>query len=338
MTNKRSPTTKDIALLKQLHDQNQLALATEFQRDSVWPSTAKAYLIDTILNDRPIPLLFLQRVSSAQTGRPGYAVIDGQQRLRAIFDFIDDRFRLTQSDKKAPYYNQKYSELDQEYKEAIDAYDLPVQELTGYTEPDIKDVFVRMNKYVVKLSPQELRHAKGTGRFSDFVERIGSWNYWRANRIITNQQRKRMRAVEFAAELTILLIEGAQDKKAAIDLYYGRYRARFPRGSWVESRLKEYIEWLKKALPDLPETRFRSATDYYSLIGAIHDATDLGSQISRLDAAGAGERLRQFSKRTRQAEPTGDPARYLAAASRQTDNIQPRTTRIEILKKLIARR
>src|SRR5436853_3871836 len=106
--NKRSPTTKDVALLRQLHDQGQLSLAPEFQRNSVWPHAAKAYLIDTILNDRPIPLLFLQRISSAQTGKPGFSVIDGQQRLRAIFEFIDNRFRLTQSDKKSPFYNQKF--------------------------------------------------------------------------------------------------------------------------------------------------------------------------------------------------------------------------------------
>jgi len=109
---KRTPTTKDIGLLKQLHDQGQLVLAPEFQRNSVWPRAAKAYLIDSILNDRPIPLLFLQRISSAQTGRLGYAVIDGQQRLRAIFDYIEGRFKLTESDKRARFYNLKYADLD----------------------------------------------------------------------------------------------------------------------------------------------------------------------------------------------------------------------------------
>ena len=73
---KRTPTTKDVALLRQLFDQNQIVLKPEFQRDSVWPRAAKAYLIDTILNDRPISLLYFQRMTSAQTGRPSYAVID----------------------------------------------------------------------------------------------------------------------------------------------------------------------------------------------------------------------------------------------------------------------
>src|SRR5215208_5704465 len=77
--------------------EGELELAPEFQRNSVWPPRAKAYLIDTILSDRPIPLFFFQETRSAQTGRPMWAVIDGQQRLRAIFEFLDDHVRLSQT-------------------------------------------------------------------------------------------------------------------------------------------------------------------------------------------------------------------------------------------------
>jgi hypothetical protein len=191
-----------------------------------------------------------------------------------------------------------------------------------------------MNKYVVKLAPQELRHTR-TGKFSEFVEKLGKWDYWKNNRIVTSAQRKRMRAVEFAAELTILLIEGPQDKKSAIDLYYIQYRNAFRKGPWVEARLKQYIDWLAHALPELPRLRYRSATDFYSLIGALHEASDNGDRLVRLEAAITGERLRKFSRKTRQKNPTGEAARYVAAASRQTDNIQPRTTRIEILRDVI---
>jgi Protein of unknown function DUF262 len=209
---KRTPTTKDVALLHQLFDQDQIELAPEFQRNSIWTRSAKAYLIDTILNDRPIPLLYFQRMTSAQTGKPKYAVIDGQQRLRAILEFLNDRFRLVES-KNKQYRGKKFSELAQRFKDQILDYDLYVQELFGYTEADIRDTFVRMNKYVVKLAPQEIRHAEHKGKFSNFVERIGTWDVWKKQRIFTPKQIKRMRAVEFVAELSILLLEGPQDKK-----------------------------------------------------------------------------------------------------------------------------
>src|ERR1700737_2048951 len=151
---KRSPTTKDIALLHQLHKSGQLTMTSEFQRNAVWPSKAKAYPIDTILHDQPIPIFFLQRSTSPQTGLNTYTVVDGQQRLRAIFDYLDDRFRLSQS-RGESYYNKRFSSLPTESKEQIRNYDLVVDELSGHTEAEIRDMFVRMNRYVVPLFPQD---------------------------------------------------------------------------------------------------------------------------------------------------------------------------------------
>lgn len=333
---KRSPTTKDIALLWQLYQNGQLILAPEFQRNSVWPRPAKAYLIDTILSDRPIPIFFLQRIALAQTGRPAYTVIDGQQRLRAIFEFLEDRFRLSQS-KGKPFYNKRFSELPTDLQAQIYNYDLRIEELSGYTEPDIRDMFVRMNRYVVKLSPQELRHARAEGEFHDFVERLGRWDFWRAEKVFSVQQIQRMRAVEFVAELTVLLIEGPQDKKSAIDLYYGQYMRRFSAKTSVESRLKTYLDWIKLVLPDLSKRRFRKPVDLYSLIGALDLVSDTGRTLSKLHIKKASEALNEFEARTRAREPSGDAARYVVAASRQTDNIKPRMTRIEILAKLLSR-
>lgn len=335
---KRSPTTKDISLLYQLYQQGQLFLAPEYQRENVWPNQAKAYLIDTILNDRPIPLLFFQRVTSAQTGRPAYSVIDGQQRLRAIFEFFEDRFRLTQSDKKAPYYKKRFSDLPRSLQEQIYNYDLTVEELSDYSDTEIRDMFARMNRYVVKLSKQELRHAKQTGKFSDFVDRVGKWDFWRAEQVFSRTQLKRMRQVEFAAELTILLAEGPQDKKSSIDLYYGQYQEAFPQERTVEKSLKDYLAWTKGAIPNLPKSRFRKPVDLYSLIGALHRIKGDRPSLRHLDPKSAGERLSKFEDETKLKEKIpANVAKYLIAASRQTDNILPRNTRIAILSDVIVR-
>lgn len=334
MPEKISVTPKDIALLYQLYQDTQLTLASEFQRDNVWPLVAKAYLIDTILANRPIPPLFFQRSVSAQTGRTVYTVVDGQQRLRAIFEFLENRFVLSQS-KGKPYYRKKFEALTENQKREILNYDLTIEELSGYTEADIIDMFDRMNRYVVRLSHQELRNAKEKGAFRDFVDHISKLAFWTEARIFSENQRRRMRVQEFVAELTILLVEGPQDKKKAIDLYYGEYRDSFPAGHSVESRLKSYLQCITTALPELRTHRFRKPVDLYGLVGAVDEVSQQGKKLRAITPRSAGDALRAFEARTLAAEPTGEAAKYVLAASRQTDNIGPRKTRIEILALII---
>jgi hypothetical protein len=298
----------------------------------VWPRPAKAYLLDTILANRPIPQLFIQRYASAQTGRPSYRVIDGQQRLRAIFEFLDDRFSLSKSSTHGP--GKKFSQLPERLREQILNYDFTIDELSGYSDSDIRDLFVRMNKYVVRLSPQELRHAREEGAFYEFVEHLGQMDIWREKRIFTPTQLRRMRSVEFSAELAILLIEGPQDKKAAVDLYYGEYRERFPAAKKVEKRLLGYFDWIEEALPELEKSRFRKPVDLYALIGAL-DGTKSRDGNVPLDAVTTGERLLDFERMLGRKRPSAEASRYLLAASRQTDNLRPRLTRIAVLSRVI---
>lgn len=330
-SSKRSPTTKSVGLLRQLFKSNQLDLAPEFQRNNVWPSAAKAYLIDTILEDKPIPIIFIRRELSAQTGQHTYSIIDGQQRLRAIFQFLDNRLRLTQS-KGRSYFRKNFRELSLEQQARILDYDLIVEELSGYPDEQVDDMFARINKYNVRLNQQELRHAKAEGAFHEFATRVGDWPVWKDKRIFSPQQIKRMRAVEFAAELAMLMIEGPQDKKARIDVYYNEYyKAEFAEAPEIQQRLRAYLNWIERALPQLGTTRFRKSVDLYSLIGALDYLSDDGQNLGKLDPKKLGRALIAFDKKTKLKEPTGSVGRYVAAASRQTDNLTPRQTRIDVL-------
>ena len=146
-----------------------------------------------------------------------------------------------------------------------------------------------------------------------------------------------MRHVEFAAELTILIVEGPQDKKSAIDLYYVQYKDSFPAAKLVEKHLKEYMMWIKQAIPNLARTRFRKPVDLYSLIGALHRISSLQGGIGRIKPKEAGKRLCEFEERLKVRERlSGDAMKYVIASSQQTDNVTPRTTRINILDNIIS--
>lgn len=334
---KTMPTTKDISLLYKLYKEGQLSLAPEFQRSAVWPKRAKAYLIDTILNEKPIPQLFFQRIIDSNTGRPKYEVIDGQQRLRAVFEFIEGEFPLIES-KNSEFLNKKFNELSTNLRERILNYDFVIQELHGYKEEDIRDTFIRMNRFVVKLSPQELRHAKFRGVFKEFVEKIAGWGFWKSHKIFTQSQIKRMKHVEFMAELVILLVEGPQDKKQSIDLYYGQYASSFPEAKFVEKKLKRYIDFIEKILPNIENTRFKKMADFYSLVGALRQLEVKGIKLTKLDVESAGKLLVKMDQELRRRPVPIHLSDYYFAASRQTDNIKPRMTRINTIVDLLSSR
>ncbi len=335
MASKKTTTTKDVGLLIQLRDNKQLSLAPEFQRNAIWPRPAKAYLIDTILTDRPIPLLFFARSINAQTGKTEYEVIDGQQRLRAVFEYVENRFRLTESDQKSPWYGYRWRDLPPELREKLLNYDFVVEELSGYADEDIHDMFRRMNRYVVPLNAQEQRHAVESGKFKDFIEEVGSWPFWIQSRIFSRNAADRRRTDEFAAELAILLIEGPQDKKNTIDLYYTAYRDEFALADDLRQRLIAYTEFIDTNLPNFSTMQIRRPVNFYALIGAIDAVTNQGEFLEGLNPTEFGESLERFDQDIQSDEPTPIAARYVRAASRQTDNIAPRQVRITTLVNLI---
>src|ERR1039457_2428108 len=64
------------------------------RRGNIWTKDAKAYLIDSILNDFDIPKFYLADFSyidtSLNVAGTQYAIIDGKQRFEAIFDFYNN--------------------------------------------------------------------------------------------------------------------------------------------------------------------------------------------------------------------------------------------------------
>ena len=64
-----------------------------YQRKLVWTVEEKQKLIDSILSDYPLPLILL-----AEKERGSYEIIDGMQRLNAIFTFIETSYPLNKGE------------------------------------------------------------------------------------------------------------------------------------------------------------------------------------------------------------------------------------------------
>ena len=71
-----------------------LELQPKYQRRETWSNNAKSYLIDTILRNIPIPKLYIRQEINVDENKIFREVVDGQQRLRAIFSFLNGESQI----------------------------------------------------------------------------------------------------------------------------------------------------------------------------------------------------------------------------------------------------
>ncbi|MDA1270768.1 MAG: DUF262 domain-containing protein [Chloroflexi bacterium] len=196
-------------------DDKTLVVNREFQRGSaVWPPPAQAYLIDTVLRDRPMPRIYVRTTTNPKTQRSYREVVDGQQRLRAIQAFAHDEFSLgTKKEIFGEFAGRRYSELDEETQRNFLSYLVPVEQLLNVPDSVVFDIFQRLNTYNYNLSPQELRHGKYHGAFrNQVVESSRRWeSLWDEYKILSRRARVRMSDDELMAQMFGVMLKGVTD-------------------------------------------------------------------------------------------------------------------------------
>lgn len=260
-------TTHNIAWFVKRHRADELVLRAPFQRNPVWTDKQKAYLIDTILHGFPIPELYMQE-SVDPNGDERYTVVDGQQRLRAFIEYIDGKFALDPVD-SPQFANKKFSDLTEDQRKAIYNYNFIVRTLPDMPDADLRAMFRRLNRNVVALNSQELRHATYWGEFIQTMERIADAPQWPTMNIFSQNDIRRMLDIEFVSEIAIAYLHGHQNKKEQLDDWYQAYERNFERKEEVANIFEKTLSELLLVLPNISLTRWRKKSDFYSLFLAF---------------------------------------------------------------------
>ena len=134
------------------NDRKELELQPKFQRRSVWSDKARSYLMDSIVREKPIPKIFIRQDIQPKTKTTVREVVDGQQRLRTIFSFLQDGFKISKV--HSPDCGVLHSELPQDVQTAILKYELSVDLLLDAPDKEVLDIFARLKSYAVKLRSQ----------------------------------------------------------------------------------------------------------------------------------------------------------------------------------------
>lgn len=252
--------------------QKTLTLNPHFQRRDIWTPAARTYLIDTILRQMPIPKIYLRTNIQTRTKKTMREVVDGQQRLRAILDFVDGKLRLGKHARE--FAKLVFADLTEEQQLAFLDYRLAVDQLVNATNTEVLEIFGRLNSYNLVLRPPEKRHAKYQGEFKWAVyESSREWTkLWEDFKILSVRQRVRMADDSMMAELYGVLLDGlGEGDERALDKLYAKYDKAFPSDveQAIQAKLKTTLDRLLEDLGGAIEGPLASRPHFALLFAAV---------------------------------------------------------------------
>lgn len=263
MENYLNTTLRNIAWFKQVNEQKELEMKPPFQRNPVWVTRQKSYLMDTILNKYPIPEIYMQETAD-ENGKARYVIIDGQQRIRSVLEFLAGKFSI--DEKESPEFHGAYfDDLSIDEKKAFFQYNFVVRILPDIPDVELRAIFQRLNKNVVALNRQELRQATYSGPFISLMNTLSDREAFSKIGLFTANDVRRMLDVEFISELAIAMLNGFQNKKDKLENYYQLYEENFQDEEQVKENFDVVLGEILKILPEISQTRWKKKTDFYSL-------------------------------------------------------------------------
>jgi hypothetical protein len=256
-----------------------LNLDPPYQRRSVWNQEFKDFFIDTLLLNYPAPALFMYEEIN-QNGIANYNVVDGKQRLSTIFDFVENKFPISEKASLNELRGKYFDEIDKDLKIKFWNYSFLVEYLPTSDESIINNIFDRINRNVARLTSQELRHAKYSGVFIATVEEITDIvNEKFSNSIprIAQQSRKQMKDVELFAQILLMIEEGPKGYNSdELDIAFNNRDTEWTQMESVKSLFLSTIEVIAQILildteNVIKYSRLSNQADYYSLVGALSE-------------------------------------------------------------------
>jgi hypothetical protein len=270
-----------------------LSIKPPFQRKPVWGPKQKCYLIESILLELPIPEVYVQRETTPE-GKTHYYIVDGQQRMRTVLQFIGaeidpreaehNKFSLDHLNAESKWYGKTFAQLSETARKHFYDFEFAVRNLKTNDDKEVRDMFERLNRYLEKLKPQELRNSRYTGPFVKLSVRLADEEYWAENKIMSPTVIRRMGDVEFMSELIIGILHGPQaGSPVTIDDYYEEYEQYsdvFPDQRTAERLFSATLDDIRELLPDIKETRWSNKTDFYTLFTTIAGFIRQGKELA----------------------------------------------------------
>ena len=301
-----------------------------YQRGPVWSVSDQQLFIDSILRDFDIPKLYLRKIDGAQYQ---WEVIDGQQRLRAIWGFLSDEYPVPDDSDPIGAHSiagKFYSDLPEDLVDHLDAYELSIVTVEEAEDQEVEDMFLRLQNGT-PLNSAEKRNAI-SGSIRDFIQDTA--NESKLMNISVPFRNTRYSYDEVAAQMLAIEMHGGPTNVRAAQLksLYQDNKT-FNKNSQVAKKLKRVMNFLNRAYPQKsPELTKVNLLSLYTVASEALGKYDLSDRAIEF-----GKWFVGFENRRRQEEDKPEDERdermvsYQLAVLQQTANISSQRERQSIL-------
>ncbi len=320
-----------------------LEVDPEYQRGPVWTQQQKQYFVDSILRGYHVPLIYLhfkkgREVSDLQVGDRLY-IIDGQQRVQALYEFSEGAFPLLDP-KKHPgrfpksliddpctWAGKDVHQLDEATRTRFFRAQLSTVDIETRDENEVRDLFIRLQGGK-PLTPQEQRDA-WPGAFGAFVCQVAGkkgvakypgQEFFR-KLLRSNVRAKTPNGRQLAAQMIMLFAKHQEERmfcdinRRAVDSYYVKHME-YDNNSDLAKKFMRSLDTASQLLGDGKRPLFagHQAIHLVLLVGALMDAQYVPSSWRPKFADAFDqftERLAQARSRERAGEMEEEDFEYM---------------------------
>lgn len=248
----------------------------DWQREEVWSDEKKRKLIDSILRGWKLPKCYFLRTSADPAE---FEVVDGQQRLNAIFEFFDNDLELSK-DSAQEFGGAYYRDLPDMQSEAFDDFEIEYDVIDEADEKEIKEFFQRLQGGMPLTGSEKLNSVHSNLR--EFVRKLAKHNFFKAKIHVAD---KRYAHFDIASKVAAIQIDGIDAGLRFDDLKETfESQASFSSKSKVAQRLREIFDYLDNVFPQRhPILRNRTIVQSFATLAArlvaSGNAADYESQL-----------------------------------------------------------
>ena len=326
---KPSVTNPTIADIYQKISENRLNLSPSFQRRFVWTLEHQENFIDTILKGYPFPEIYVcQGETDASKIITKQEVIDGQQRLTTIMNYISNNF-------EAPLKIVKnFKDLDEEERVNFLEYNIVVRDIGKVSVEVVKEIFRRINLTKFKLDDIEIQNAIYDGQFIQAAKNLTDEIDLSKYNVFYDSEITRMVDVHFfLSVMSTLERDGYFTRDKEIESCVQEFNDEFPNRKLRKSQILQAFHLLDELELPLDSIWFRKS-NFFTLIvefSKIYNSKIVNTKLkSNLMEFNKGLMLNPESR-------SGIYLEYYGFMYSGTNNRKARIRRAEILHEMVFR-